>query len=210
MSYDPSSLVPPTITSTHSVHRQNISLNYEPNIKRIDGYTAFIDFATADEAIRATSELDARQDAGELLPTRKPKQKRKIHLLIQGETAKMRKRRRRGTLDQQGQESHSGIEEIEKISEQKPRRKEVIVISEPEPEESNRHHKEDPQQIEHYNKDQHEKPKDAKPILTSSFIRISDLPFETTEAEIRDFLGGLETYVASKPSLIHSIAIPSK
>ena len=170
-------------------------MSYEPNVKQLAGYFAFIDFATSDEAIRATMELDARQDAGDCLRTRKSKYSlehiRKIQLLIQGETIKQRKKRRRGTANQQGQKDHPRKEDTKTISQPKlPRKEELIVISDPEPEEEIRHHKEDQHQSVHQKEGQLD-----KASTMSSFIRISDLPFETTEADIRDFLGPIKTYV---------------
>lgn len=155
--------------STNRPHRKDIVINYKPGVRKADAqpgpggrYAAYIDFATADEANRAISEVPSRQARGDLVNGGSNAIKRNtINIYIEGERHKKRREKSKMFFEKQKENEKQEVEE------------------------------------EH----------DSDSEDNGFFLRISDLPFETTEADIRDFLGGIKAYVPSNLSHPHSTSI---
>ena len=160
----------------------NVVLQYKPKVRQLNGYSAFIDFATAREAIRAISELDARQLRGDLVGLGKSiKARNHIELSIEGETKKERRKRLASMSESKRERTNQRYflrERVTSISELQQEDERYLLCD------GRVASRREPKQEEKDN---------------SCFLRISDLPFEATEHDVRGFLGEIETYYAPHP-----------
>ena len=163
------------------LYSDNLTLKYEPNVKQAEGYSAFLDFATADEATRAHRDLEVRQAVGDLVGGRKlSKTRGHIQLRIEGETKTEKKRRdslARSHLQKElprqlVQSGGNQLQVVEPTNEPEQRKK-----RKPRPKSTTQPESEQEGKDQRY------------------FLRISNLPYNATEADIKDLLGWIQTFV---------------